>query len=59
MKPSILCEVEALMYCIFIQAEEKVLKEIGAETSRLSGALFRAQQVLLNWENDYKLLEVK
>lgn len=40
------------------QAEEKTLIAIGAETTRLGGALFRSQQMLVNWQSEHKVLEV-
>lgn len=43
---------------MFSKGEEKILNDIGFETSRLGGALFRSQQMLTNWKNDQKVLEV-
>lgn len=47
------------MLFIRFQGEEKTLSAIATETTRLGGAIFRFQQMLVNWQNEHKVLEVK
>lgn len=42
----------------FVEAEEKCIHNLNLEIGRMATALYRSQQILQQWERDFKLLQV-